>query len=258
MKLEERLHHVLGLKKNESKIYKTLLKQGEQDVRNLQTLTKIPQSRIYEVLKDLEIKGLVQAKKKGNQPKSYIALDPSISLSSLISTEKRRYTDRISKLEQLSDYLHDVWKESLDTDLGGSLMTLKFEEAEALLLEDISIMEQRIFIAVSSKRSIIDWKRSASRLREILFKDLDIRYLLQDSTITENLRKRFKAIFPDSDKIKIKSNSDLKMSFIIVDSCVYIILFGETATFDAKVIRSTNSQLVNQFEWIFTQLWDVN
>ncbi len=258
MKLEDKLQHVLGLKKNESRIYRILLSEGEQDVRNLQLKTKIPQSRIYEILKQLEIRGLVHAKKKGNHPKSYIAKDPSLSLSDLIVEEKERYSERIAKLEQLSNQLHHVWRDNLDTELGGSLMTLNFEEAEALLLEDISIMEKRIFIAVASRRSLIDWKRSASILREVMFKDLDIRYLIKDGTMIENLKKRFQIIFPHAERIKVKSNPDLQMSYIIVDHCLYVILFGETAAMDAKVIRSTNAQFVNQFVWTYEILWNVN
>lgn len=255
MDLEESLRHVLGLKKNESKVYEILLSNGEQDVKELQIKSALPQSRIYEVLKTLEIKGLVKGEKRGNQPKTYIAQDPSLAFSRLIAKEKDNHMDKVLKLEQLSSYLHDVWKDRVNQYLEGSLMTLDFEDAESLLIEDISLIEDRLFIAVSSRRSLIDWKKSTESLRNVLFKEITVMYLIKDQTLVERLRKRFEILFFGSECIEVAANPDLKLSFIILDNCIYLTLFGETATMDAKVIRSTNRQLVDQFVWIFNALW---
>ncbi|HVY01867.1 MAG TPA: helix-turn-helix domain-containing protein [Candidatus Nanoarchaeia archaeon] len=89
----------LGLTKNESKIYLFLLKNGETTTGSIIKETKIANSRVYETLNSLTIKGLVKynIQKDG---KHFSASNPQ--------KLKEIETEKITKIEKLLPQLKDI------------------------------------------------------------------------------------------------------------------------------------------------------
>ena len=72
----------IGLTKREIKVYLALLELGSTTVGNILDKTRIPSSKIYEILRRLQDKGLVSYVKIENK-RHYQAADPNSILSLL-------------------------------------------------------------------------------------------------------------------------------------------------------------------------------
>jgi sugar-specific transcriptional regulator TrmB len=89
----------LGLKEYEAKVYVTLLLFGPLTSTDLSKLSKVPYSRIYDVIRSLEEKGLIEI--SNTRPRRYKAVDPRIALVNFIS---RQYYDSLKYVNQLIEF----------------------------------------------------------------------------------------------------------------------------------------------------------
>src|SRR3989344_1332380 len=78
----------LGLTEYESKCLVTLLSTGRLTAREVAKYANIPTAPVYETLRSLEKKGLVNKIQK--EPLAYEAIKPKNSISELVKREKKR------------------------------------------------------------------------------------------------------------------------------------------------------------------------
>lgn len=87
-----RFLEALGIKGYEGKAYLALLRMGEESAPNLASKAGVPLPRIYDVLRSLCRKGLVET--RAGRPRKYRALPPSIGLARYV----RSYIDQLISL----------------------------------------------------------------------------------------------------------------------------------------------------------------
>ncbi len=101
MPISERSKKVLrdlGLTEYETEAYLTVLQQGETTAAQTSRDSKIPYSRVYEVLKRLEDKGWIQL--KTGKPQRYIPLPPKDTVKSLRMDFLRQFADSEKEIIQ--------------------------------------------------------------------------------------------------------------------------------------------------------------
>ncbi len=89
-----------GLNEYEVRAYLTLIKNGALTAGELATLSKVPQPRIYDVIRTLMAKGFVTTSQ--GRPKQVIPLSPDSVMDAL----KRRYNERIDELKSALEKLY--------------------------------------------------------------------------------------------------------------------------------------------------------
>jgi len=99
----EQLHH-FGFTKNESKTYLTLLKQFPATGYEISQRSGVPRSAIYDVLKKLELHGVISS--NGAKPVTYVPINPEQFTSQLTS----RFEHNI---HELRDSLSKVNKDAI-------------------------------------------------------------------------------------------------------------------------------------------------
>lgn len=90
----------LGLNEYEVRAYLTLIKEGPLTAGELSTLSKVPQPRIYDIVRTLMSKGFVTTSQ--GRPKKVIPVDPKKVMEAM----KRRYDE---KIENLKDVLEKMY-----------------------------------------------------------------------------------------------------------------------------------------------------
>jgi sugar-specific transcriptional regulator TrmB len=95
-----------GLTQYESKAYFALLLLGETSAGNLAVKGVIPQSKVYWVLKDLEVKGLVAV--TNACPKRYVALPFEMYASRCIVSKKRQIDELMEGRKRLRQVLCEL------------------------------------------------------------------------------------------------------------------------------------------------------
>ena len=92
-----------GMSDYESKVYTALIFLGPSKASEISKESKVPQSKIYEVLDKLIEKQLVEV--YSVRPKEFKAVSPEVVLGSLIEERERRIKEVKKKLEILSSFL---------------------------------------------------------------------------------------------------------------------------------------------------------
>ena len=92
----------LGLNEYQAKVMIALFDNPDSDAKELSEESKIPYTKIYEVLDALERRGLV--KYSMGKPKIYRALEPTTVINSLVETQK-------SQLKKIEERQNDVLKD---------------------------------------------------------------------------------------------------------------------------------------------------
>jgi len=152
-KLEELVARLrnLGLSSYEAKAYLVLVKNDVMTSTEIAKEARIPQPRVYDVLKGLEEKGLVMVSE--GRPRLYRAEDPRVALKRLIEDVERRlkeeYAQTITLIENVlgrekKSTSEEIWKiESLQKIKSKLIDLIESAEHELLIsayehvLEDI-------------------------------------------------------------------------------------------------------------------------
>jgi sugar-specific transcriptional regulator TrmB len=90
----------LGITEYEAKVYAALVGLGEGTVRQVHEASKVPRSRVYDVLETLVSKGFVE-ERHGN-PMCYRAVEPHRIIAKLRTDFEATSKDAISNLERLN------------------------------------------------------------------------------------------------------------------------------------------------------------
>lgn len=105
---EARLRLLLGLNKYEARVYITLLRKGPKKAVDLSSISGVPRGRVYDVLRSLEAKGLVN-----RQGHEYSAVHPRRALSRLGQRVLIEALETIRKLEELAEELEEEYSENV-------------------------------------------------------------------------------------------------------------------------------------------------
>ena len=92
-----------GLNRYEGAVYLSLLEIGEADAKEIAARSGVPLQRIYNVLEDLEGKGLVKA--TGGKPKRFLPVEPQEALENLIRRAEIECLIRVARLRELKEEL---------------------------------------------------------------------------------------------------------------------------------------------------------
>ncbi len=248
--MQERLKDLLGLTTNETKVYIALLSSPLADPLTISQDTKLARTRVYEVLSKLISKNLVDKTTDG-----YRVVHPQTAIELMQEKIHLHTQNRIDALTELIPHLTDVWREAAIDVVSPGIEIMSYVDIEAGYLKELENIQCRVYIAASDSTGGINWKKSGERLAKAYKKDLDIKYLYSDSKMAEKMIFAFKHFVPFSNlNIKIRSNAELKSSFILLDNKLYI-FFMATDTFSTKVLSVNSSEMIQTFEWIFSRMW---
>jgi len=111
-----------GLSEYESKVYSSLVFLGTSKAGTISKESKVPQSKIYEVLDQLMNKQLVEM--FDGRPKEFRAAKPETALRNLLEQRTKEIENLKSKVEEMSGYLKPIHKE----EVVGGIWTIKGEK----------------------------------------------------------------------------------------------------------------------------------
>ncbi|MFX1253127.1 MAG: TrmB family transcriptional regulator [Promethearchaeota archaeon] len=100
----ENLLERYGLTNYEFAVYKTLLRRGACDAKELASNSSVPTGRIYDVTTSLESKGLLDIQ-KNSRPKLYSPVEPSIAMKNLLEIKKEELETLTEKALVVEDEL---------------------------------------------------------------------------------------------------------------------------------------------------------
>ena len=125
-----------GLSEYESKVYSSLVFLGVSKAGTISRESKVPQSKIYEVLDQLMNKQLVEM--FDGRPKEFRAAEPDIALKNLLEKQTSEIDMLKMKVEEMSDYLKPVKPE----EVTGGVWTIKGEKFREFFNKTAEMLEK--------------------------------------------------------------------------------------------------------------------
>ncbi|WP_048151339.1 TrmB family transcriptional regulator [Palaeococcus ferrophilus] len=158
-----------GLNEYEVRAYLTLIKNGPLTAGELAALSKVPQPRIYDVIRTLMAKGFVTTSQ--GRPKRVIPLSPDSVMDAL----KRRYDERIDEVKSALKKLYTPREEIGSVTVVKSRIT--FEEHVRKAIEDarfhLSVAVPKEFLKKIGK-GLASRKEEGVRINLFVYGDGDI------------------------------------------------------------------------------------
>jgi sugar-specific transcriptional regulator TrmB len=228
----------LGLSANEAKIYLTLVKGGAMKANELSVKSKIPRSMVYDIIAQLEKKGMA-----GRAEVSGVTVFSPSPPSSLLSflDEKRDAADKLLPL--LSKPFEAGGKTNVSVTYGAQGLKMILEDIIALRADYCVFYGQfQIFDYLPKFFPIFNAKRVKLGIRA--------RYLQLD---LPNVRERAKKVPLSETKFIDPSSASLGVWWVYADRVVLFILQKEPTNILIK-----NADLARTFQHTFDEMFRSN
>ncbi|MEK6852298.1 MAG: helix-turn-helix domain-containing protein [Nanoarchaeota archaeon] len=221
----------------ESKVWLALLTKGVASIAEINDLSKVPRSRIYDVLKSLETKGFCM--ERLGKPIKYLALEPEVVVErlkkSIESTAKER-TEILEKVKKSNEYveLEKLFKTNISP----------VETFGSVLKGRNSVLAQMANLIKDAKKTVVVVSNSDALEKNILYlapvlkkkasQGVDIKIGVAGNSnsypeVLDDLRKKY--------KITVK-NIDGNPKFCVADSSVVLVTHSDKDDDTALWIKS--------------------
>lgn len=244
MKREELIKDLkqFGLTEYEAKAYLSLAMHGPLQASALSTLSKVPQSKIYEVLKTLVSKSLAEF--WNGRPIRYRAVEPAIALNKLIDNK----VNAVNGLKEISNVLVGKLKTNNDEKYG--LWSSSGKELFLQKAAEIVSKSKKFGFATTSRFS--RYPSLDQAYKKALKRGVKIK-MIGTNDLDENQLARASWYAKQGAKIKIVP-MDIHPIIGLVDNKEVSVRVDNTT--DPDFFWSNNPSLINIFGIYFKELWN--
>jgi sugar-specific transcriptional regulator TrmB len=197
----------LGLTKNETKAYKTLLKLGKTSASKISTESDVAYGRIYDVLASLESKGLVKVIPE--KTKKFMPADPK-QLQEVIKNKKQ-------KLDELGKEILEM-KTIYDTHEDEPVQIVRGQKNFYKLLREVKSSKEREF---NIKHTFNYFPENVRNVKHMIKNKVDYKVIGRIDKETENNIKKWKKITPN---IKPINNEGVAMSMMDGEKLLLVLI----------------------------------
>jgi sugar-specific transcriptional regulator TrmB len=252
---KETLETYFGFTSLQSKVYLTLLKLGTSKPGRIASITGMVRPEVYRILRDLELKGVVQ--RSASLPLTYAAISPREALSLVIDQHKERLLDMEQSKGNLVDYLESTLTEE-PIPAEERLNVITGAENVRLLTRQMIEKARHEYVAITDKDSLKRFKQefmhtiiSAKRRR------LQIRLITEIDSSNAIIARAI------SRHIELRRATDILLYVDIFDRKK--MLFGPVVTHadlmshDRGIgLWTNNAKFVQGMHAMFERLWKIS
>lgn len=248
--LDEQTHHAVeelkqfNLSGYEAEAYIVLLQLGEAQAREIAEASRVPQSRVYDVLGSLEQKGMVT--KRTSSPKSYTPNEPQRVLEHLVYRIEKEHEERISSLRgQMEELVQMLPDRSAVTGEESSIRLVEGTYAVACrLIEEMQNVESTMAIVGDSP--FVRLKSRTAFDNQIGNRNVEICALgVFDPDTIEEMERH---------KTLIHEREDILQTFFLFDN-ERLLQVSTMADRTPRGLITDEPGLVNTYADRFDQLW---
>lgn len=228
-----------GLSAYAAETYLTLLEIGPADGRKLASSTRVPFSKIYSVLKELEENGLVT--REGSRPATYRPVDPAEAFEMM---KKRRIYEESARLDALARALSPMMAKHKDAETA-TVQVIRDQDAaleRALrLIKDAKFGIKAIIPPVNDEQA----KLIQLLMQSLVKTGLKLQLIVGGSSIK---------LLPKEKGIEVKTVSTVPLGLLLADShsVMVLIYLGYLST-----LFTESPPLIELTELVFEKLWEI-
>jgi sugar-specific transcriptional regulator TrmB len=249
----------IGLNSYEAKAYLGLLKRRSFTAPELWKITKIPRSRVYDILSSLNEKGFVSI--LPGKPRRFCALDPSIALENL---RKSLETEIVAKKEHLDSITHELQNLLLPIYKKGQKVRNPIEYIEILndpgqigkRFKELQLSCQKEMMAFVKPPYVVSQKENLPTEKRVLKKNISVRAVYEEEDSDEFWLYVKKGTDAGEEARVVKT---LPIKFVLFDmkKVIYALEdpdLGNGRTFTYFIVEHT--ELAKLFKAAFSFYWE--
>jgi len=238
----------LGLTKYERAVYNSLLEKGRSNAIELSDHSRVPITAVYPNLKSLINKQLVHQLK--GDPSIFEAVDPRISINSLIKLKEKEFSDLKEEIINYADSLKNNKRNIANKQILS--ITHGKEISKEVYLESFPKAKKSFYILGWRIEKIGDKYDLLKKFRKLIQKKIDVRIILIGSTT-----KKWEVIRDYIDEgIKIKYLPLDNFSIFILDSKECKITLKDKTLMDKFNIQILDESFAKSMNGYFLDCWE--
>jgi sugar-specific transcriptional regulator TrmB len=253
----------LGIPDAQARIYLALLRKRELSAIEIQELTDVPRTKVYEITQQMILKGLCIGKRIG-RTKKFQAVEPERALTEIIHEQEDALKSKRAIVKEIDTILKPLYNEGMQrTELSDNIEILKDMKA---------IHERYIDLVNATRTSLIAFAKPPSahmnmtyRIRlqmnalfNILKKDVNVRMLfeLADKRFMDAEAIRIEQLIKRGCHARILEQLPIK-AYVFDGSYVLMALDNPpTEAQPLTMIGVTHKALAVTFRILFDYLWE--
>lgn len=198
-----------GLSEYESKVYSSLIFLGTSKAGTISRASKVPQSKIYEVLDQLMNKQLVEV--FDGRPKEFRAPDPENALKNLLEGRIMEIETIKTKIDSIGDYL----KSSTRDEVNGGVWIIKGEKFREFFNKTSEMLKRSETYVYAITRNFSRSVSMSESLKKCLKRGVNVRMVAMEKLTKNNY---YRALWYKDRGIEIRwFNAKVHPRIIVVD-----------------------------------------
>jgi sugar-specific transcriptional regulator TrmB len=244
--------HEMGLSEYEASSYLALLQQGTSTAKMIASTADIPQSRVYDVLDDLERKGFVTV--QPGRPKKFGPIEPEIAVSQYTDYRRQQLEAEIDHTRKIGDqFVNDLDEQQFQYRQNDEIDVFWSYKGKNYILEQFGQYCESVDDRIRMITKGNSFRRMVSHYKELLSKQhehgVDIEIILPcsgaDSVVLDTAQEW----------ATIRHMPGIEGRLYLFDDDRILIAF-RSDTQDRFVAMSTqSSQLYSTMERMFETFW---
>ncbi|WP_159076943.1 TrmB family transcriptional regulator [Halococcoides cellulosivorans] len=254
----------LGLSSYEDRAYRSLLGLGPVSAMDLAAASEVPEGRIYDVLDDLETRGLVRSHSH-SRPKKFLAVEPEVAIDRLVDTQTRELRAEIDRFEVLADRLIDDLSAEATVEERFLTTAIGTADATELLLERIAVANEQVAMVADVLTTEFDVAERGpdvlDHLADAIERGVSVSMLVPHDLVAAvpgGLVDRVEAEPFDADEFAVRTTEDVYGAFFLVDHvelCFQVVNPMERADV-IGLINVKDPSLTHELEAQFHKHWE--
>jgi len=222
----------LGLTTYEDQAYRSLLTLGATTATTLAAESGVPEGRIYDVLSNLEARGMVRSQ-EASRPKRYVAVEPEVAVDRLAEGQIRELEAQIDRYETVAAEAAEELGSETSVEDRFWTTAIGTDDAVELLFERIDAADSEVIMVADAVPEPLDLGEVGSdlldRLAKSIDRDVDVSLLVSEDILTEIPRNLFDraASGPfDANRFTVRTTETLYGSLYLIDNaelCIPVI-----------------------------------
>ncbi|MBP1987651.1 TrmB family transcriptional regulator [Halolamina salifodinae] len=213
----------LGLSEYEARAYRALLDDSPSTAKELSRSSDVPMGRVYDVLKDLEQRGLVRSQ-AASRPKKYVAVEPEAALDRLLEAKRDELAEQESQYESAVNELEADLEAGVPTEEGFWTAVVGPEESADLLIERLDTADERVIAVAGGPTPQFDvgeyGDEVAAAFQRALERGAEVSVLLGPdliSTLPATVLERYESELADHPGFEVRTTDRVTGSFHLID-----------------------------------------
>jgi sugar-specific transcriptional regulator TrmB len=213
----------LGLSEYEARAYRALLSASPSTAKDLSRASDVPMGRVYDVLNNLEQRGLARSQ-AASRPKKYVAVEPEAALDRLLEAKRTELQEQETQYEATVEELETDLDATAPAEEGFWTAAVGPEETAALLIERLDTATERVVTVAGGPTPQFDigeyGDEVAAAFQRALERGATVSVLLGPDlirTLPSEVMERYETQLIDEAGFEVRTTDQVSGSFHLID-----------------------------------------